>query len=147
MQGLTGRSEPQRDSHPNPEHVNDNSCHNNNNDGYQDKNNDDDDHVTGHTSKNNITQCNEQDQSIATYAAGTRNRDEPIALVVPRIWLLAMTGTRQQVQRLHEIATKDSRLADQKTVAKIRKEQQQRNDDGTNNHTDRSDERKQHRLP
>ena len=121
MQGLTGRSEPQRDSHPNPEHVNDNSCHNNNNDGYQDKNNDDDDHVTGHTSKNNITQCNEQDQSIATYAADTRDRDAPIVLVVPRVRLVAMTGTRQQVQHLHEIATKESRPAVQKTILKIKR--------------------------
>ena len=131
MQGLTGRSEPQRDSHTNPEHINDNSCHNNNNnDGYQDKNNDDDDHVTGHTSKNNITSHNETFESKATYAAGSRNSDAPagsrnsdapIALVVPRIWLFAMTGTRQQVQHLHEIATRKSRQAVQKTILKIKR--------------------------
>ena len=101
MQGLTGRSEPQRDSHTNPEHINDNSCHNNNNnDGYQDKNNDDDPRHWPHQQKQHHT-TQRTGSIIATYAAGTRNRDAPIALVVPRISIVEMTGTCQQVQHLH----------------------------------------------
>ena len=121
MQGLTGRSEPQRDSHTNPEHINDNSCHNNNNnDGYQDKNNDDDPRHWPHQQKQHHT-TQRTGSIIATYAAGARNRDAPIALEVPRISIVEMTGTRHQVQRLHEIATRKSRQAVQKTILKIKR--------------------------
>ena len=121
MQGLTGRSEPQRDSHTNPEHINDNSCHNNNNnDGYQDKNNDDDPRHWPHQQKQHHT-TQRTGSTIATYAAGARNRDAPIALEVPRISIVEMTGTRHQVQHLHEIATRKSRQAVQKTILKIKR--------------------------
>ena len=67
------------------------------------------------------TSHTERDESKAIYAAGTRDRDAPIVLVVSRMWLVAMTGKCQQVQHLHEIATKDSRPAVQKTVLKIKR--------------------------
>ena len=42
-------------------------------------------------------------------------------VVVPHIWLVAMAGISQHVQRLLEIAMKDSRPAVQKTVVKIKR--------------------------
>ena len=66
------------------------------------------------------TSHNEKDDK-AIYVADTRDRDAPIVLVGPRVRLVAMTGTRQQVQHLHEIATKESRPAVQKTILKIKR--------------------------
>ena len=76
--------------------------------------------TTSLTTPAKTTSHNEKDESKAINVARTRDRDAPIALAVPHICLLAMTGTRQQVQHLHEIATKYSRPAVQKTVLEIK---------------------------
>ena len=67
------------------------------------------------------TSHNEKDESKAIYTARTRDRDAPIVLVVPHISIVEMTSTRQQVQHLNVIATKDSRPAVLKTVLKIKR--------------------------
>ena len=90
--------------------------------------------------------------------ATTTDADAPIVLylkrqhsakrsraVVARVWLVALAGTCQHAQHLHDIATKDSRPeALQRTVSQLRQGQQQyREGNNNNNNTDRNDERQQ----
>jgi len=88
-------------------------------------------------------------RTTTTVTTTTTDADAPIVLylkrqhsakrsraVVARVWLVALAGTCQHVQHLHDIATKDSRPeALQRTVSQLRQGQQQYRE-GTNNNTD-----------
>ncbi len=91
----------------------------------------------GDDDNNNVTDA---DAPIVLYLKRQHSAKRSRA-VVTRVWLVALAGTCQHVQHLHDIATKDSRPeALQRTVSQLR-QGHQRYREGTNNSTEQNEER------